>query len=127
MKYYFFFFFLVFSTAASSQILGDGEVYLQGDLINPKFKGGGIENFYDYVNQHYDFGKVKKQGKMLVSFVINQNGEVTDIRIIQLIDVESATEMIRVLKNSPKWEPATKNGNPTSITIKFPFEFKLKD
>ena len=127
MRPYLFFILLLFTTTVTSQIQGDGEVYLQGDLINPKFKGGGLEKFYDFVNQNYDFGKVKKQGKMLVSFVINQNGEVTDIRIIQLIDVESATEMIRVLKNSPKWDPATKNGNPTSITIKFPFEFKLKD
>jgi hypothetical protein len=116
------YFFFIFNSAA--QIQGEGEVYLKGDLIDPKFQGGGVEKFYDYVKTHFDFSKAKKPGRMVLSFAITTKGEVSDIRIVEVLDIESATEMIRVVKASPLWVPAYRNGNPTVTTIKFPFEFK---
>lgn len=108
----------------SAQIQGEGEVYLKGDLIDPKFQGGGVEKFYDYVEAHFDFSKAKKPGRMVLSFTITTRGEVSDIRIVEVLDIESATEMIRVVKASPLWVPAMRNGDPTATTIKFPFRFK---
>ena len=62
---------------------------------------------------------------MVTTFTVNELGEIKNIKVIQFVDVESATEIIRVLKNAPKWEPATRGGKPISIEIKFPLNFKL--
>jgi hypothetical protein len=119
--------FLFFSVNLFAQIGGEDEVYLTGDKIEAKFNGGGINKFYDYINSNFDFSKVTKPGTMVTTFTVNELGEIKNIKVIQFVDVESATEIIRVLKNAPKWEPATRGGKPISIEIKFPLDFKLSN
>ncbi len=121
-KYYLLF--LLFSFSSYSQIGGEDEVYLNSDIINPKFNGGGIEKFYEFVNKNFNFSLVSKSGTMITAFTVDENGDVKKIKVTQMIDVESATEIIRVLKLSPKWQPAVKNGKPISIEIKLPLDLK---
>lgn len=109
---------------AFSQIQGEGEVYLTGDRIEAKFNGGGIDAFSKFLHKEFDYSKVTKEGKLEAAFTVDEKGEVTKIRIIQVLDVESATEFIRVLKKCPKWQPAMRNGKPISIEIKYPMVFK---
>jgi hypothetical protein len=108
----------------SAQIQGEDEVYLSGDLVYAQFRGGDIENFNKYVNSVFDYKKVTKEGTMVAAFTIDVEGNVTGIKIVQMLDVESAKEMIRVLKLCPKWEPAKRGGKPVSIEIKYPMNFK---
>ena len=110
-----------------SQLGGEDEVYLSGDRIEAKFNGGGLENFSEFVRSKFDFSKVTKSGTMVAAFTIDVEGKVTGIKITQMLDVESATEMIRVLKLCPKWEPAKRNGKPISIEIKYPLTFTSKN
>ena len=126
MKNYILLLFLLLSISSFSQIQGEDEVYLGGDLIEPKFNGGGLDKFYEYVNKEFDFSKVHKEGKLVTSFTIDENGDLKNCKVIQFVDIESATEIIRVLKKSPKWSPAFKGGNPVAISIKFPFDIVSK-
>ncbi|MDN3676357.1 energy transducer TonB [Flavobacterium paronense] len=109
-----------------SQIQGEDEVYLNGDSVEAKFGGGGIDNFTAFINRNFDYSKVTKPGKLEAAFTIDEQGTVTKIRITQILDIESATEFIRVLKMCPKWEPAKRGGKPISIEIKYPMVFKNK-
>jgi len=118
---------LLLPTIAFSQIQGgEAEVYLSGDRIEAKFNGGGIEKFSEFINREYDYSKVTKPGRMEATFTVDEQGNVTKIRVSQMLDVESATEFIRVLKKCPKWEPARRGGKPISIEIKYPMVFKQK-
>lgn len=117
---------MLFSLSISAQIIGEGEVYLKGELIDPKFNGGGIKAFSDYVYGHIDKSKIKEAGKVVFTFDIVETGELKNIRIVEFKDMDFAMEVIRVLKLTPKWIPASRNGKPISLTIKFPVEFKLK-
>lgn len=110
----------------TAQIDGEDEVYLSGDRIEAKFRGGGLEKFDEFVNNVFDYRKVTKEGTMVAAFTIDVEGNVTGIKIVQMLDVESAKEMIRVLKLCPKWEPAKRGGKPISIEIKYPMNFKRK-
>jgi hypothetical protein len=113
--------------ATFSQIQGEDEVYLGGgDRIEAKFNGGGMEAFHEYIKKEFDFSKVTKSGTMIAAFTIDEEGTVKGIKIVQMLDVESATEMIRVLKKCPKWEPAQRGGKPISIEIKYPLTFNSK-
>ena len=118
-------FLLLFSSNLFAQIGGEGEIYLTGDRIEAKFNGGGLDKFYDYINANFNFSKVTKPGRLVTSFIIDENGDVKNCKVVQFVDIESATEIIRVLKSSPKWSPALKGGNPISITINFPFDIKV--
>lgn len=117
---------LLLPIAGFSQMGGEGEVYLKGDRIEAKFNGGGIDNFTEFINKEFDYSKVTKTGKLEAAFTIDEQGNVTKIRITQILDIESATELIRVLKKCPKWEPAKRGGKPISIEIKYPMVFNLK-
>ncbi|MEC4005908.1 energy transducer TonB [Flavobacterium sp. SUN052] len=125
MKNTFFLLLFLISFSSFSQIQGEDEVYLTGDRIEPKFNGGGLDKFYEYVNKNFDFSKVTKPGRMITSFTINEFGEIKNIKVIQFLDVESASEIIRVLRNCPKWEPALRGGKSISVEIKFPLDFKF--
>lgn len=125
MRFLLFIFFLSLNTFA--QIGGEGEVYLKSDRIEPKFNGGGVDKFYEYINQNFDFSKVTKSGRMITAFTISEFGDIKNIKVIQFVDVESATEIIRVLRKTPKWSPATQNGKPISVEIKFPLDFKFSE
>ena len=111
---------------SSSQIRGEDEVYLGGDRIEPQFNGVGIEQFGEFVNTHFNYSKVSKPGKMVAAFTIDTDGSVQKIKMIQMIDSESAIEMIRVLNECPKWKPASRGGKPISVEIKYPMVFRPK-
>lgn len=125
-RLFFFISVLLFPFLVSAQIEGEDEVYLSGDRIEAKFRGGGLENFNEFVNNTFDFRKATKEGTMVAAFTIDVEGNVTGIKIVQMLDVESAKEMIRVLKLCPKWEPAKRGGKSISIEIKYPMNFRRK-
>lgn len=106
-----------------AQIMGEDEVYLGGDRIDPQFNGGGIEKFNEFVNAHFDNAKVSKPRKMVAAFTVAADGSIQKIKMIQMIDSESAMEMIRVLNECPKWKPASRGGKPISVEIKYPMTF----
>jgi hypothetical protein len=117
---------LFLSMRGFGQIDGEDEVYLNGDRIEAKFNGGGIENFSEFIQSKFDYSKVKKAGKMVASFIIDTDGKVKNIKLVEYIDSESAMEMIRVLNLSPLWEPAKRGGKPIRIEIKYPMVFRNK-
>lgn len=122
---------LLFILLCFSQInYGQGGEYndvYPADVISPVFNGGGMEKFNEYVNKEFDYSKVTKEGKLEAAFTIDEEGNVTNIRIIQILDMESATEFIRVLKKCPKWQPAKQNGKPFSVKIKYPMVFNERE
>lgn len=113
----------VFSFA---QLGGEDEVYLNGDRIEAQFNGGGMEKFSEFVNHEFNYSKVTKPGKMVAAFTVDIDGSIKNIKLVQMIDVDSATEMIRVLNKCPKWIPAQRGGKPISIEIKYPMVFSEK-
>lgn len=123
-KFFLLFGFLLFSTFSFSQIGGEDEVYLGGDFIDAKFKNGGIDEFYNYVISNFDSKTVEKSGQIIFEFTVNQTGEVKNIKILRDLGTKSALELIRVLRESPKWQPASRGGKSVSITLKMPLTFK---
>jgi len=116
--------FVLLPLSLTSQIRGEDEVYLSGDIVDAKFNGGGIDAFTKFINEEFDYSKVTKPGKMVGAFTVDVDGSLKNIKIIEFFDVESATEFIRVLKKCPKWTPAKRGGKPISIEIKYPLVFR---
>ncbi len=66
------------------------------------------------------------QGNVKASFDILETGEITNIKIIESAHPLLDAELVRVLKMSPKWKAAMKNGKPVRTTYTFPFIFQLR-
>lgn len=79
--------------------------------VKPEFPGG-IEKFHLYSidSQKKDKSSEGFQGKVFVTFVVEKNGTLSNIKVIRDIGYGSGKEAIRILKNSPKWKPAKKDG-----------------
>jgi hypothetical protein len=107
-----------------AQLGGEDEVYLSGDLTEATFQGGDLNKFYDYIVKNFNTKTVEKKGQLIFSFTINDKGEVKNIRVVKDLGGTSALEVIRVLRASPKWEPAKRGGKPVSIDVKLPMNFK---
>ncbi len=117
---------LVFLVSFSgfSQLGGEDEVYLGGEIIAPRFQGGDVTNFHKYVREHFDMSKLEKPGKMVATFTVTETGTVENLRLTEFIDATSAQEFIRVIKAAPKWQPATKAGKPYALKITLPLVFQ---
>ncbi|MEZ0006074.1 hypothetical protein ABH942_001437 [Flavobacterium sp. 28YEA47A] len=92
--------------------------------IFPKFQGGDHKmSMYQYAQKNYVIPKnFKGNGVMLVDFIIDTQGNVTSINVINDLGYGSAEAAVKLLKNMPKWTPAYDvNGNP----IEFAHQLKI--
>lgn len=113
-------------SAQESELLMETELVTSPDVSNPKFNGGDLNKFYEFIDQEFNYSTVTKVGKIVVSFTVTELGEVKKIKVLEFPNVEAASEIIRVLNKSPKWEPAKRAGNPFNVVINMPLIFKDK-
>ena len=66
------------------------------------------------------------QGKVMVDFVIEKDGKVTDVRVVKGVSEELDAEALRIVSASPKWKPGRVNGNKVRTSLTIPVEFKLE-
>nr|WP_294774439.1 energy transducer TonB [uncultured Flavobacterium sp.] len=97
--------------------------------VLPKYPGG-IEKFYDYVARKFARLEIDDNGEVtmsvIVSFVIETDGTLTDIKALRGNSKEVENEAIRLLKASRvKWEPGIKNGKPVRTLFMLPIKVKL--
>lgn len=67
------------------------------------------------------------QGRVLLSFVVNAQGKVCDIKELKSPNVWLTAEAIRMLKECPDWTPGTHYGEPISTRYTLPIDFKMQD
>jgi periplasmic protein TonB len=91
----------------------------------PQFPGG-MEEFFNFFNSEFKAQNSNPESKNLVSFNVEPDGSLKKIKLLKFSDPETAVEIIRVMKMSPKWKPAMKNGKPVSVEMKIPIVFVPK-
>ncbi|OFX18483.1 MAG: hypothetical protein A2041_13550 [Bacteroidetes bacterium GWA2_31_9b] len=65
------------------------------------------------------------QGRVILKFIIEKDGSLTNIEVFQSVDPILDAEAIRVLKTLKQWVPGYVKGSPIRIEYDFPFNFKL--
>jgi len=97
-------------------------------LEKPEFPGGeaGLVN---YLQQNLTYPeearKYRIQGSVLISFMVEENGEVTSVKVLNGIGGGCDEEAKRVIREMPAWSPAVKNGKSERALFKMPISFKL--
>jgi protein TonB len=64
-------------------------------------------------------------GRVLVSFVVEKNGSVSDVRVLRSADPSLDNEAVRVVRAMPRWSPGKQNGQPVRVKYTLPVTFKL--
>jgi TonB family protein len=91
---------------------------------------GGMQGWSNYLSENLryptDARRKGIEGKVMVSFVVNTDGTVSDIEILQGIGGGCDEEAIRIVKESPKWEPGIVRGKAVRTRMRLPLNFKLE-
>lgn len=91
---------------------------------------GDMETFWTFLmkNLHYPEGAEADsvQGRVIVRFVVEKDGSLTNYEILHSPDDRLTDEALRVLRMMPRWQPAKNNGRPVRSRYVVPVAFRLK-
>lgn len=107
----------------------DAPEFKDYSVIAPSFVGGQ-DKFYEYLRENLEYPSRAKAmglgGAVHLSFVIDENGLVSDVEVLKGINEEMDNAAIKVLENSPRWNPGSKGGIPTQARMKIPIVFSFE-
>ena len=72
-----------------------------------------------------DAKKKKIEGEVVLRFVIDDKGNVGDVKVAKAAHPSLDAEALRVIRSMPKWNPGKQNGKPVSVYFTQPILFRL--
>lgn len=108
---------------------GSGIMDFNAVEVQPSFPGG-MQEFYKWVGKNYNYPQMAKEqgvnGAIHVSFVVERDGSLTDIKVLRDLKYGTGEEAMRLLKSSPKWKPGIQNGRPVRVSYSLPIRLNLQ-
>lgn len=106
----------------------DDKVYEVVDVM-PEFPGGETE-LLKYMARNVKYPaesiKNKEEGSLSLSFIINKDGSLSDIKVVKSLTPLLDAEAVRVVKNMPKWTPGKVKGKVVRVAYTTPITFKCQ-
>lgn len=94
----------------------------------PSFPGGDY-GFSEYLSSEIEYPYQARvnhiSGQVIVRFVIEKDGSINEVKIMEGIGYGCDREAVRVLKASPKWNPGLLDGKPVRVYYTMPITFQL--
>jgi protein TonB len=116
------------TTAKSQDNVASDSVYTKVD-VQPEFPGGykALGKYVDGRNHKYpaEAQKNKIEGKVVVQFIINEDGSCSDFEVIKGIGYGCDEAAVEAFKKMPKWKPALVNGKPVKVRTQMGYNYKL--
>ncbi|MBD1387071.1 TonB family protein [Mucilaginibacter rigui] len=103
----------------------DNAVFTQVEQV-PTFPGGekGFEKFLaTTIKYPAQAVKNKVQGRSVITFIVEEDGSLSDFKVIRSLGSGTDEEAIRALKASPKWKPGKQNGHIVRVQYSVPVSF----
>ncbi len=103
---------------------------LAGVIIEdqPEFPGG-VEAMYKFLQENIKYPPLALEngieGRVYVTFVVEEDGTITEPRVLRDIGGGCGREAIRVVKLMPKWKPGKQSGKPVRVQYNLPINFTL--
>lgn len=92
---------------------------------------GEMPGLIDYLRKNIRYPeeahKANEQGRVVVQFVINEDGSVSDVEVLKGVSESLDKEAVRVVSEMPKWSPAQVNGKNVASRFTLPVMFMLQD
>ena len=94
----------------------------------PQFPGGAAE-FMKWLTKNLKYPTTAQnqrvQGRVVAEFIINKDGSVSDLQLVEHLNLACDNEVLRVLRMMPKWEPGVMNAKPCRTKVCIPVVFNL--
>lgn len=108
---------------------GSGVYNLGSVEVMPEFPGG-MKAWANFLNKNLYYPANAREngvsGRVVVSFVVEKNGQITDLKVIKGIGGGCDEEALRVIKKSPFWKPGLQNGRAVRVAYMMPIVFRME-
>ncbi len=95
----------------------------------PSFHGGTAK-LLEYINENLHYPQAAKdsciQGRVVVSFMIEKDGSITEAKVAKSLNPLLDTEAVRIVESMPKWNPGKFYGKAVRIKYCVPIKFQLE-
>ncbi len=116
-------------TAAVKEAPVDKDVFTSVEQV-PEFPGG-LSAFGRFLGSNIKYPAESRakgiQGRVIIGFIVEKDGALTDFKVIRGLDDAIDKEAIRVLKLSPNWTSGVQNGKAVRVAFSVPIAFTLLD
>jgi periplasmic protein TonB len=96
-----------------------------GVEVKPEFPGG-MDKFFKYVAQNFEVPEEDgfPGGRLIVSFTVEKDGSLTDIKVLRDIGYGTKASAEKVLRKCPRWTPAVQNGKNVRCSYQLPINIQ---
>ena len=96
----------------------------------PEFPGG-YKEMMKYIEQNMRYPEEAKkagtQGRVVVQFLVNKNGAISDVSVLRSVDRLLDAEAVRLVRSMPKWKPGMQKGKAVTVKYTVPVLFSLDE
>ena len=107
----------------------ENKIYV-GVEVQPQFPGGETE-LMKYIRDNLKYPTIaqenNEQGRVVIQFVVNKKGEVSNVIVLRGLSAACDKEAIRVVQSMPKWIAGKQNGVPVNVYYTLPIVYKLQN
>ena len=91
---------------------------------------GGMEELMKFLQTHVKYPKEAEekgqQGRVLVTFVVEKNGSITNAKVVKSVSPELDAEALHVVNMMPRWTPGKQRGEAVRVKFTIPIVFRLQ-
>jgi len=124
---------LLWSTALAQQTQPDSALTTPRVIFTvvekPPGFPGGMNKLGKYIKTNLRYPeaarKARREGRVFVTFIVNEQGGIEDVRALNKVDSELEAEAVRLVQDMPKWTPGQQAGRAVNCRYNLPISFVL--
>ena len=121
---------IIQQVAVDEENIEDDQPFVKVEQM-PSFMGGDLMTFRNWVQSKVRYPQIAQEnnisGRVLLMFVIERDGSLTNIQVLQTPDSSLSDEAIRILKTSPKWTPGKQRNQSVRVKYTLPIDFRIQN
>ena len=121
---------IVQQVAVQEEVIEEDQPFVKVEQM-PSFQGGDLMTFRNWVQSKVRYPQIAQEngisGRVLMSFVIEKDGTLTNIQVLQAPDRSLSDEAMRVLKMSPKCKPGKQRNQTVRVKYTLPVDFRIQN
>lgn len=106
------------------------EIFVTAETM-PSFQGGTLNDFRNWVQGKVRYPQIAQEngisGQVILTFVIEKDGSLTNIQVLRTPDRSLSEEAVRVLNSSPKWSPGKQRNQAVRVKYTLPVVFRIQN
>ena len=112
------------------EVIEEEEIFVNAEEM-PTFQGGDLSKFRNWVQSNVKYPQIALengiQGNVVIKFVVEKDGKLSNIQVLQSPDKTLSEAAIAVLQKSPKWKPGKQRNKPVRVTYTLPVSFRIQN